>query len=131
MPRKIFINLPVKDLTRSIDFYTKLGFKFDPKYTDEKATCMIIANDIFVMLLVEEFFGNFTKKEISDAKKSTEVLVCISAESKKEVDEMVNKAVEAGGRIPREPQDHGFMYGQSFEDLDGHIWEVMYMEENK
>lgn len=128
MATKIFVNLPVKDLKKSVAFFTALGYKFNPQFTDENATCMIVIEDIFVMLLVEEYFKTFTKKEIVDARKSTEVLVCFSAESREAVDEMVSKAVKAGGTVPREPQDHGFMYGHAFEDLDGHIWELMYMD---
>lgn len=128
MATKIFVNLPVKDLKKSVAFFTALGYTFNPQFTDENATCMIVTEDIFVMLLVEEYFKTFTKKEIVDARKSTEVLICLSAESREAVDEAVSKAVKAGGTIPREAQDHGFMYGHSFEDLDGHIWELMYMD---
>lgn len=128
MATKIFVNLPVKDLKKSVAFFTALGYKFNPQFTDENATCMIVTEDIFVMLLVEEYFKTFTKKEIVDARKSTEVLICLSADSREAVDETVSKAVKAGGTIPREAQDHGFMYGHSFEDLDGHIWELMYMD---
>lgn len=129
MATKIFVNLPVKDLNRSVDFFTKLGFKFDPQFTDDKATCMIIGENIFAMLLVEERFKDFTKKEIADATKSTEVLIALDAESKAQVDEMVKKAVEAGGSIYMKPQDHGWMYGHSFADLDGHQWEILFMDE--
>lgn len=128
MATKIFVNLPVKDLKKSVAFFTELGYKFNPQFTDENATCMIVAEDIFVMLLVEEYFKTFIKKEIADARKNTEVLICLSADSREAVDETVRKAVKAGGTIPREAQDHGFMYGHSFEDLDGHIWELMYMD---
>jgi uncharacterized protein len=126
---KIFVNLPVKDLARSIEFFTALGFGFDPRFTDETATCMIVGENIFVMLLTEAKFKGFTPKEICDASKSTEVLVCMSAESREEVDELVRKAVAAGGRTYNEPQDYGFMYGHGFEDPDGHIWELMHMAE--
>lgn len=128
MNTKIFVNLPVKNLDKSIAFFTQLGFKFNPQFTDKNATCMIISEDSFVMLLVEPFFQTFTKKPIADATKCTEVLVCLSAESRTKVDEMVSKAIAAGGSIYKEPQDHGFMYGHGFEDLDGHIWEVIFME---
>ena len=130
MTRQIFVNLPVKDLNKAIEFFTKLGFTFNPQFTDENATCMIVSDNIFVMLLVEAFFKTFIKKEICDATKSTEVLLALSAESRETVDEMVNKAIEAGGTEPREPQDHGWMYGRSFEDVDGHIWEILYMDES-
>lgn len=128
MGTKIFVNLPVKDLTRSVEFFTRLGYKFNPQFTDEKATCMIIAEDIFVMLLLEEFFKSFIKKEIADTTKSTESIICLSADSREKVDEMVNKAVGAGGTIYKEPQDHGFMYGHAYQDLDGHLWEIMWMD---
>lgn len=128
MATQIFVNLPVKDLQRSIAFFTALDFTFDLKFTNETATCMIVGDNIFVMLLVEPFFQTFTKKEICDARQCTEVLVCLSCESRAKVDELVAKAVAAGGTIPREAQDHGFMYGHAFEDLDGHIWELVYME---
>jgi hypothetical protein len=128
MAKQIFVNLPVKDLQRSVTFFTSLGFSFDPKFTDENATCMIVGDNIFVMLLVEKFFKTFTTKELCDAKKNTEVLVCLSCDSRSQVDELVAKALSAGGMAPRKPQDHGFMYGHGFEDLDGHIWELIHME---
>jgi predicted lactoylglutathione lyase len=127
---KIFVNLPVKDLNKTIEFFTKLGFKFNPQFTDENATCMVVGDDIFVMLLVENFFKTFTKKQISDASKNTEVIVALSVEGREKVDQMINKAIEAGGRESREPQDHGWMYGRSFEDIDGHLWEIFYMDES-
>ncbi len=128
MPRQIYVNLSVKDLKRSVEFFTRLGFTFNPKFTDENATCMIVTDDIFVMLLTEAKFKTFTPKAVCDATKNTEVLVCVSAESRTHVDDMVRSAVAAGGTTYNEPQDHGFMYGHGFQDLDGHIWEVMYME---
>lgn len=130
MVTKIFVNLPVKDLNNTIDFFTKLGFKFNPQFTDENATCMIVGEDIFVMLLVEKFFKTFTKKEICDTSKDTEVIVALSVESREKVDQMINKAVESGGKESREPQDHGWMYGRSFEDIDKHLWEIIYMDES-
>jgi uncharacterized protein len=130
MANKIFVNLPVRDLKKSVEFFTKLGFSFNQQFTDETATCMIVSDDIFVMLLTEEKFKTFTPKEICDAKKYSEVLVCLSLESRAKVDEMVGKAVAAGGATYNEPQDHGFMYGHGFQDLDGHIWELIYMEQS-
>jgi uncharacterized protein len=127
---KIFLNLPVRDLNKTIEFFTKLGFKFNPQFTDENATCMIVGEDIFVMLLVEKFFRTFTKKEISDTSKNTEMIVALSMESKEKADQMINKVVEAGGKESREAQDHGWMYGRSFEDINGHLWEVFYMDES-
>ncbi|HSB72637.1 MAG TPA: VOC family protein [Candidatus Methylomirabilis sp.] len=128
MARQIYVNLPVKDLKRSTAFFTALGFNFEPKFTDDNAACMIVAENIFVMLLAENFFKTFTKKELCDAKKCTEVLVCLSCDSRAHVTDLVGKAAAAGGTIPGEPQDHGFMYGHAFEDLDGHIWELISME---
>jgi len=130
MTRKIFVNLPVKDLNETVDFFTKLGFAFNPQFTDENATCMIVNNDIFVMLLVEKFFKTFTKKELCDTIKDTEVIVALSTESREKVDQMINKVIEAGGKEHRKPQDHGWMYGRSFEDINGHLWEVIYMDKN-
>lgn len=126
--KNIFINLPVKDLQKSIDFFTALGFEFNAQFTDDKATCMVIHDNIFAMLLVESRFKDFTKKEIADATQSTEAIIALSAESREQVDEMVNRALAAGGKQTNEPMDHGFMYQRSFEDLDGHLWEVMYMD---
>ena len=130
MITKIFVNLPVKDLNKTVEFFTKLGFKFNPQFTDENATCMIVGKDIFVMLLVEKFFKTFTKKEISDTTKNTEAIVALSTQSKEEVDRLIEKVVGAGGRESRDPQDHGWMYGRSFEDINGHLWEIFYMDEN-
>jgi len=128
MSKKIFINLPVKDLKKSMDFFSKLGFTFNAQFTDETAACMIISEDIYVMLLTESKFKTFTPKQICDTIKSTEVLVCLSSASRNEVNEMVRKAVAAGGTTYKEPEDHGFMYGHGFQDLDGHIWELAFME---
>ena len=128
MATKIFVNLPVKDLNKSIGFFTKLGFTFNPQFTDETATCMVVSEDIFVMLLTHAKFKTFTPKEICDATKSTEVLVCLTSESREQLNEMVRKAVATGGTTYSEPQDHGFMYAHGFQDLDGHIWELIYME---
>lgn len=128
MATKIFVNLPVKNLDRSVEFFTKLGFSFNAQFTDETATCMVVSEDIFVMLLTEAKFKEFTPNPICDATRSTEVLVCLSSESREEVDKMISKAVAAGGTTYSEPQDYGFMYSHGFQDLDGHIWETMFME---
>jgi predicted lactoylglutathione lyase len=128
MSPQIFVNLPVKDLKQSIEFFTQLNFKFNPQFTDDTATCMIVSESIFVMLLTHDKFKTFTPNAICDATKSTEVLICLSCESREKVDEMVRQAVAAGGKTYSEPQDHGFMYGHGFQDLDGHIWEQVYME---
>jgi len=126
--RKIFVNLAVRDLRRSVEFFTKLGFTFDPRFTDEHATCMIISDEAFVMLLVRDRFKDFTKKDICDTTKYTEGLFALSTGSRAEVDAMVNTAIAAGGTHAADPMDHGFMYGWSFYDLDGHHWEVMWMD---
>lgn len=128
MATKIFVNLPLKNLDRSVEFFTKLGFSFNAQFTDETATCMVVSEDIFVMLLTEAKFKEFTPNPICDATKSTEVLVCLSSESREEVDQMIGKAVAAGGTTYNEPKDYGFMYGHGFQDLDGHIWETVFME---
>jgi uncharacterized protein len=128
MSRKIFVNLPITNMDRSKAFFRALGFSFNPQFTNEQGACMVVADDIFIMLLVEPFFQTFTKKALSDASKSTEVIVCLSCDSRAEVDEFVKKAVAAGGKVPNAPQDHGFMYGHGFEDLDGHLWELAYMD---
>jgi predicted lactoylglutathione lyase len=127
MARKIFVNLPVRDLERSKAFFSALGFSFNPQFTNEQGACMVISEDIYAMLLVEPFFQTFTKKPVSDGR-STEVLVCLSCDSRDEVDALVRKAVAAGATTPNAPQDHGFMYGHGFEDLDGHGWELMWMD---
>ncbi|OGJ46946.1 extradiol dioxygenase [Candidatus Peregrinibacteria bacterium RIFOXYA12_FULL_33_12] len=129
MIKQIFVNLPVRDLKQTIGFFTKLGFRFNPKFTDKKATCMIISENIFVMLLTEKFFKSFIKKEICDTQKNTEVLLALSAENKNKVDEMIAKALNAGAKEANNLQDYGWMYSRSFEDLDGHIWEIFYMDE--
>ena len=126
--RMIFVNLAVRDLKRSQEFFAALGFEFNPKFTDDKAACMIINGEAFVMLIVEAFFRTFTKKEICDTSTHTEGLFALSCGSRAEVDEMVSKAVAAGGRDAMDPVDHGFMYNWSFYDLDGHHWEVLWMD---
>jgi predicted lactoylglutathione lyase len=126
--RKVFINLPVRDLKRSIEFFTRLGFEFDPKFTDENGTCMILSEEAFVMLLAEARFKDFTKKQLSDTSSATEGIFALSAASRAEVDELVKTAIAAGGTHAMDPMDHGFMYGWSFYDLDGHHWEVFWMD---
>lgn len=129
MSKKIFVNLPVKDLERSITFFGKLGYTFNQQFTDEKAACMVVSEDIYVMLLTEKFFKTFINKDVADAHKMTEVLVCLNEDSREAVDTHVEKALLAGAAETREPQDHGFMYGRSFSDPDGHIWEIIWMDE--
>ncbi|WP_326808271.1 MULTISPECIES: VOC family protein [unclassified Streptomyces] len=128
MSRKIFVNLPVKDLDRSVDFFTKTGFEFNPQFTDENASCMVVSENNLVMLLVEPFFQSFSKKDITDTAQSSEVIVALSADSREEVDELVDRALANGAATHGDPQDQGPMYGRSFRDLDGHIWEVMWMD---
>lgn len=129
MQKQIYVNLPMKDLKKTMSFFSGLGFEFNPRFSNDVAACMVIELNIFVMLLTEPFFKTFlTTTSISDAKKTSEVLVCINAESREKVDEMYNKAISLGGTSYRPAQDHGFMYGQAFQDLDGHIWEVMWMD---
>jgi predicted lactoylglutathione lyase len=126
--RQIFVNLPVKDLERSKRFFGSLGFSFNPQFTDEKAACMVIEKDsIYAMLITEPFFRTFTPRAIADAKSTSEVLLALSCSSDKEVDDLIGKATAAGGKTVKEPQDHGFMYYRSFEDPDGHIWELLHM----
>jgi predicted lactoylglutathione lyase len=128
MATQIFVNLPVKDLSKTVAFFTHLGFSFNQQFTDEKATCMIIEENIFAMLLIEDYFKTFTKKEVADATKTTEVIIALSAESREKVDEIVDKAIAAGGSAHRDPQDHGWMYERSFQDINGHLWELVYMD---
>jgi predicted lactoylglutathione lyase len=126
--RKIFVNLAVRDLERSKDFFTALGFGFDPKFTDVNAACMIVSDEAFVMLLTEPFFKGFTRRELCDTTRQTEGLFALSCDSRKEVDDLVKRAIAAGGAHAMEPQDHGFMYAWSFYDPDGHHWEVFWMD---
>src|SRR5688500_10724988 len=127
MATQIFVNLPVKRLRNSIGFFEKLGFSYNPRCTDDTAACMIVSNDIYVMLLTREKFQTFKPRQIGDASKSTEVLVCFICDTRLKVDEMVKAAIAAGGSTYNRPQDHGFMYQYGFQDLDGHIWELVYM----
>lgn len=128
--RLIFVNLSVRDLQKSMQFFSSLGFTFNPEFTDEKAACMIVSDKAYVMLLSEPFFRGFTKNEVCDTSKATEALLALSCESKAEVDEIVRKAIDAGGRHAMDSTDHGFMYAWSFYDLDGHHWEVLWMDPN-
>ena len=128
MATKIFVNLSVSNLKKSVDFFTALGYKFNAQFTDESSTCMIISEDIYSMLMTHERFKTFMPNEVCDTKTATEVLICLSCESRGEVDVQIQKAIAAGGTTFKEPMDLGFMYGRSFRDLDGHIWELMYMD---
>jgi predicted lactoylglutathione lyase len=126
--RKIFVNLAVRDLKRAKAFFSALGFDYNPKFTDDNAACMVISDDGYVMLLAEPFFKTFTKRDVCDTSRHTEALIALSCESRNEVDELVKKAIDAGGRDAMPAQDHGFMYARSFYDLDGHHWEVLWMD---
>ncbi len=128
MSRKLFVNLPVKDLDRSVRFFTALGFEFNPQFTDENATCMIIGSDCYAMLLVEKFFSTFTDKTIVDARGHVEVINAIGMDSREAVDAMADKALASGGTAFAEAKDYGFMYQRSFQDPDGHLWEVFFMD---
>ncbi|RUT70869.1 glyoxalase/bleomycin resistance/extradiol dioxygenase family protein [Flavobacterium cupreum] len=131
MKTKIFLNLAVKDLNRSVVFFTQLGFSFNQKFTNEKGTCLVIDENINVMLLVEEFYQTFTHKEICNTATTSEALISISLESRDKVDEMIEKAIKAGGLEYREKNDYGWMYQRTFFDPDGHHWEVFFMEESQ
>jgi len=128
MATQIYVNLPVKNLPRSMEFFGQLGYAFNMQFTNEEAACVVISDSIYAMLLTHDMFKSFTPNPICDATKSTEILVSLSCKSRKDVDALIAKAVHAGGTTYKEPQDHGFMYGHSFQDLDGHIWELFYME---
>lgn len=128
MNKQIFVNLPVKDLPRSKDFFAALGYTFNPQFTNDQGACMVISENIYAMLLTEEFFKTFIDRPISSAHESAQVINCLSCESREEVDATVAKALAAGGTVPREPQDMGFMYGHGFADLDGHLWELAFMD---
>ena len=130
MFKQIFVNLPIKDMARSQAFFTSLGLTFNPQFTNEQGACLELGENLFAMLLVEPFFQGFTKLPISDAKKATEVLIALPLDSREQVDALVAKAVAAGGTTPNAPVDHGFMYQHGFADLDGHQWEVFWMDMN-
>ncbi|MGW1544023.1 VOC family protein [Streptomyces sp. NPDC002309] len=124
----IFVNLPVSDIDASKKFFTRLGYSINERFSDASTASVVISDTIVAMLLAKEKYAGFTKKEIVDATRSSEVLLCLSAESREKVDELVDGAIAAGGSASGETQDHGFMYGRAFDDLDGHTWEVMWMD---
>ena len=128
MTQQIFVNLPVRNLKRSVDFFTALGYRFNPQFTDENATCMIVGDNIFVMLLVEPFFTGFTGKPIADTSKVAEAIISLNTADRAGVDEIVRKAKDAGATVPKTPTDHGFMYQHGFQDPDGHMWEYFHMQ---
>jgi uncharacterized protein len=127
VPQTIFINLPVENVARSRDFYAGLGFGINEQFSNEQAACAVVSDTILVMLLGKPFFATFTDKAIADARATTEVLNCLSCDSRERVDQLVRLAEQHGGRAHRQAKDHGFMYGHGFEDPDGHIWELMHM----
>ena len=129
MPNQIFVNLPVRDLDKSKTFFESLGFTFNPQFTDHTAACMVITDVIYAMLLTHDKFKQFTTKQIADATRTTEVLTALSVDSKDAVNEMVDAAIAAGGTEPRDPTDYGFMFQRAFDDLDGHTWEIVWMDE--
>jgi predicted lactoylglutathione lyase len=130
MFRQIFVNLPIRDMVRSQAFFKALGLSFNPRFTNEQGACLEIGENFYAMLLVEPFFQGFTKKPVSDAHQATEVLIALSVDSRAEVEAVVAKAVAAGATTPNPPQDHGFMFQHGFADLDGHQWEVFWMDES-
>ncbi len=127
-PKMIFVNLPVRDLEASKAFFATLGYGFNPQFTDHNAACMVVSDSIFVMLLVEPFFKGFTNKPLCDARSRTEVITCLSADSRAEVDRLVDAALAAGASEPMPARDLGFMYQRGFQDLDGHLWEIAHMD---
>ena len=127
MHRQIFVNLPIANMARSRAFFTALGYSFNPDFSNEQGAAVVLGENLYAMLLVHDFFKTFIDKPLVDAHQSTEVLVCLSCDSRAEVDTIVAKAIAAGGKAPRAVQDHGFMYAHGFEDLDGHIWELVFM----
>ncbi|MGV2907526.1 VOC family protein [Achromobacter sp. AGC25] len=128
MHKQIYINLAIDDMQKSQAFFKSLGFTFNPKFTNDQGACMVIGDNIYAMLLTKDFFQGFTDKPLVDAAQANEVLIALSCESRAEVDGLIARALAAGATTPRPPQDHGFMYAHAFEDLDGHIWELVYME---
>lgn len=128
MNTQVFINLPVKDLEASKAFYTALGYSINEQFSNQDGACIVVSDTIYLMLLTHPFFKTFINKEIADSSKTTEVINCLSAESREAVRALTQKAVQAGGSVPRQPQDLGFMYNEAFEDLDGHLWEVVFMD---
>lgn len=129
MAKQIFVNLPVRDLKRSMEFFSALGFGFNPQFTDDSAACMVIGSNIFTMLLTEAKFMQFTDRKIADGHQYTEVLIAIDVDSREDVDRMVALAVAHGGSVYSKPQDHGWMYQHAFADPDGHQWEILFMDE--
>lgn len=128
MHKNIFVNLPVKDLNRSVEFFTKLGYSFNPQFTDENATCMLVGDNIYAMLLVEQFFTSFIPNSVADSTKVSQVILALTCDSREEVNELTRRAIAAGASQHKEPSDLGFMYSSMFQDLDGHFWEPFWMD---
>jgi hypothetical protein len=128
MARMLFPNLAVQDLDRSVAFFTGLGFEFDPRFTDDTATAMVVNEQATVMLLTESKFREFTTKELADPAKRTEAIIAVSADSREDVDQFADRALATGASPAKEPMDLGFMYGRSFHDPDGHHWEIFWMD---
>jgi len=127
-PRMLFVNLPVHDLAAAAAFFTRLGFRLDERFSDDRATCLVVNDQACVMLLAEKFFASFTTKDVADPAASTGAILTVSADSRADVDALVDRAIALGGRVAQQPSDQGYMYGRSFYDLDGHAWEVMWMD---
>ena len=127
MHQQIFVNLPIENMARSQTFFKALGYAFNPEFTNDEGACLVVGDNLFVMLLIKDFYATFTTKTIADARTTSEVLVCFSCDSREEVDTLVAKAVAAGATTPRPVQDLGFMYSHGFDDLDGHTWEFVHM----
>ncbi len=127
MHKQIFVNLPISNMARSQAFFAALGYSFQPEFTNEQGAALVLGDNLYAMLLVNDFFKTFIDKPVADATQGTEVIVCLSCDSRAQVQSLVAKAIAAGGKAPRQPQDHGFMYAHGFEDLDGHIWELVHM----
>jgi uncharacterized protein len=127
MHKQIYVNLPVRDMTRARHFFESLGYYFNPQFSNEQGACLVLGDNLFVMLLVEPFFQTFTSKAVADATSTTEVIVCLACDSRAQIEALVEKAFALGATRPRPPQDHGFMYQDAYTDLDGHIWELVYM----
>ena len=128
MSSKIFVNLPVKDLTKSIEFFKALGYSFNPQFTNDDAGCLVVNDHIFIMLVTQDYYKTFMDKELADTTKTNEAIMALSFESKDEVDKIADKAIAAGAKKSKDPSDQGFMYTRSFEDLDGHLWEMFWMD---
>ncbi len=130
MHKQIFVNLPIKNVERTRAFFTALGYRFNPQFSDDNALCLILGDNLFAMLLQEAYFQTFTNKKVADGTQTAEVLIALSCDSRQHVDDLIAKAVAAGGHTPHAPKDYGFMYYHEFQDLDGHVWELTYMDPN-